>query len=217
MNVLAVSDIHGKRRGIENLRKLIGEGHDVLLVLGDITQFGPASKAREILEEVLEIDIEAFFILGNCDPKDVLSVLDEEGVNLHSNSHRLSGFTFVGFGGSNETPFDTPFEISEDEIWDSLHPLVPARHENWILATHAPPYGTSADLTSNGRHVGSSSIRRIVENEQPLVNLCGHMHEAQSIDYIGKTKVVNVGSISQGEFAEAVFENEHVEVELLQV
>ncbi|MFW5912655.1 MAG: metallophosphoesterase family protein [Candidatus Hadarchaeota archaeon] len=215
--ILAISDIHGEMEGIRNLYELVGERHDVLLVLGDITQFGDETRAREILHSILKVSIDVLFIPGNCDPKVVHDVLVQEDISIHSRCREVGGYYFVGLGGSNRTPFDTPFEISEDRIWGLLEEITPFHTKKWFLATHAPPKDTLADLTSDGRHVGSESIRKIVRKGSPIINFCGHIHEAQSVDTIGDTKIVNVGSISRGKAAEASVEEENVEVKLLEV
>jgi hypothetical protein len=72
---------------------------------------------------------------------------------------------------------------------------------------HAPPYNTPLDqIAPQGRfefislpdHIGSTAIRRFIENEQPYLALCGHCHEAVVLgDYktdIGGTRCVNPGS-----------------------
>ena len=72
---------------------------------------------------------------------------------------------------------------------------------------HSPPYNTPLDqIAPQGRfdfvnlpdHIGSSEIRRFIENAQPYLALCGHCHEAVVLgDYrtdIGATRCVNPGS-----------------------
>ena len=54
-----------------------------------------------------------------------------------------------------------------------------------ILLTHAPPYGTKTDTLPSGEHAGSTSIRKIIEEYQPTLNLCGHIPESRGIDQIG--------------------------------
>jgi Icc-related predicted phosphoesterase len=41
---------------------------------------------------------------------------------------------------------------------------------------------------------GSTAIRRAIEKYQPLVDLCGHIHESRGTTKIGKTLVINPGS-----------------------
>jgi hypothetical protein len=91
---------------------------------------------------------------------------------------------------SPPTPFGTPNELSEDEIYDSLVRL-PITSKT-ILLTHAPPLGTF-DMTSKG-NAGSSAILRIVEEKQPLALFCGHIHEHEGVAKIGKTQVVKLPS-----------------------
>ena len=41
-------------------------------------------------------------------------------------------------------------------------------HKITLLVTHAPPLGTKTDLLPSGEHVGSESIRRVIEEFQPI-------------------------------------------------
>lgn len=215
MRLLAATDIHGKdKRNIQNL--LERKNYDLLLIVGDITQFGPVSKAEKILDDLKNIDIPILALPGNCDPREVVDVLEGKEVNLHSKSSEIDGYLFVGLGGSNPTPFDTPFELSEKKIGKELEKLIPDGLTDWILVTHAPPYGTKCDLTSDGTHAGSKAIKKIIEDKDPLINFCGHIHEARSIDEIGETKIVNPGPISECFGAEALIDGE-VEVDLIKV
>ncbi len=215
MKLLVITDIHGKN--IRNIRNLLKrENYDLLIIVGDITQFGPVSKAEKILDGLKSIGIPIFALPGNCDPKDVVDVLEEKEVNMHSKSFEISGLQFVGLGGSNSTPFDTPFEISEEEIEKELDKLVQDSEEDWILVTHAPPHGTKCDLTSDGTHAGSKAVRKTIEEKKPLLNFCGHIHEARSIDNIKDTKIVNPGPVRNGFCAEVLID-EDIIVNLLEV
>ena len=42
--------------------------------------------------------------------------------------------------------------------------------------------------------VGSSSVRKLIEREQPVLSLHGHIHESRATTNIGKTVAVNPGS-----------------------
>ena len=67
-----------------------------------------------------------------------------------------------------------------------------------IFVTHAPPINTKTDMLPSGGHVGSSAIRKIIEEFQPSINVCGHIQESKAKDEIGKTQVINPGMISHG-------------------
>ncbi|MCD6399027.1 MAG: metallophosphoesterase [Candidatus Aenigmarchaeota archaeon] len=76
-----------------------------------------------------------------------------------------------------------------------------------IILSHVPPKNTKLDEIKNpknpwhGRHVGDDILMRAVKKYQPLLNVCGHMHENQGKIRIGKTLVVNSGYGKKGEFA----------------
>lgn len=61
-----------------------------------------------------------------------------------------------------------------------------------ILVTHSPPYDSGVDKTSAGVSAGSKSIRRIIEEKQPFMNICGHIHEAGGEAVIGETRIIKV-------------------------
>lgn len=185
-------------------------------MLGDFTEGGPESQVDEILPRVERVGIRTLAIPGNCDQKRTPKILERHGINLHSKRTEIDGVTFVGLGGSNLTPFNTPFEITEGEIKEELSALTSNIDRNWVLATHAPPYGTNTDLTSSDIHVGSKSIREIIERKQPLVALCGHVYEARGTDKLGRTVVVNPGPICRGYAAEVILDD-GVHVELLKL
>jgi len=76
-----------------------------------------------------------------------------------------------------------------------------------IFACHMPPYSVDLDVCGrrnlNGtydqlRRVGSRSIYEWIKKEQPLLTLCGHIHESYDITNcwkvkIGKTLVIQPG------------------------
>jgi uncharacterized protein len=70
-----------------------------------------------------------------------------------------------------------------------------------IYLMHSPPFATTLDQIEGGRAAGSRSIRRFIEENQPLLTLHGHIHEAPEIsgsyqDRIGKTLCVNPGQFT---------------------
>ncbi|MFZ2472683.1 MAG: metallophosphoesterase [Methanothrix sp.] len=65
-----------------------------------------------------------------------------------------------------------------------------------IAVVHQPPRGAQ-DTLYNGESSGSASLRRFVEEYQPDLLLCGHIHEARGEGFIGSTRIVNVGELRQ--------------------
>ena len=78
-----------------------------------------------------------------------------------------------------------------------------------VFVSHNCPYETKLDLIKDkeahkeakGKHYGSKLVKRMVKKYQPFLVLCGHMHENQGKDKIGKSLVLNVGAASEGEAA----------------
>ncbi len=83
------------------------------------------------------------------------------------------------------------------------------RPERAIINLHVPPYGTQLDdapkLDENmvvqatlGQvqyaAVGSTAIRKIEQERQPLLGLHGHIHESSGIRRLGRTMILNPGS-----------------------
>ncbi len=197
MRILALSDLHGLNP--RSLHEYLDENKvDLIIIAGDITHFGPPELARDILDDIASYNIPLMAVPGNCDPNSIHSHIENSrAMNIHARTVNIKGLNFCGFGGSNPTPFNTPLEFDEEEIYMAIKDVI-GDHLT-ILVTHAPPYGTRADIIPSGEHVGSKSIRRIIEEYQPKLNICGHIHESRGEDRIGDTVIVNPGKASEGE------------------
>lgn len=199
MKIVAFSDIHGKYgKIIEFLKE---NPVDLVILTGDITHFGPSELAGEILNEIASFDVPVLAIPGNCDPVDLYDSIDNSNaINIHGRSVTIKNIGICGFGGSNPTPFKTPLEFEEVEIYDQAKKALEEVKDSKVtlFVTHAPPVDTKTDILPSGDHVGSMSIRKIIEELNPTINVCGHIHESRSTDKIGETEVINPGMTSDG-------------------
>ncbi len=221
MRILAISDPHGDYSKIAALQQRAG-AVDIVLVAGDITNFGPPGKAKELLDM---FEQNTLAIPGNCDPTSIIDILDaSRAINLHNASRTIgagtSNIIFIGLGGSNPTPFNTPFELSEEEIEHLLEPLLAEAqrtpHHRIVLLTHAPPRGT-VDAVPAG-NVGSPAIAKFLGRVDLIV--CGHIHEARGMVHQNGTVVVNPGMAAQGYAALIDIDGRDagkIDVELIQV
>lgn len=200
----------------ETNKKARLEKVDLIVVCGDVTHFGGFHDAERILETVSSGGITTLFVPGNCDMKELTSFETVGGgLCVHGRETKIGDINFFGVGGSILTPFNTLFEYSED----TLSSWLLNKYENldvkkrFVLISHNPPYNTKADLLPSGEHVGSLTIRRFVEDNNPNLVFCGHIHEAKSIDKINETLIINSGPARWGSCS-LVKINERIDVDL---
>lgn len=214
MIILVGTDFHGDE---ETFRRFTVKAEEtkaeVLLIGGDITHFGSIQAAKDLLLILTELRLPIFFVPGNCDPPSLVGVDIEGAVCIHGTHQTYGDVTFIGVGGSNFSPFGTPFEMSDEEIGEVLKRSVKRclLTPKCILVSHTPPKDTAADKLYSGKHVGSISVRRFIEEEKPSIVFCGHIHEAKGTDRIGETIVVNPGSARHGNCAITIL-NDDIEV-----
>lgn len=208
MKILALADIHGADITKALNKKLATYKPELVIVAGDLTNFGPASSARDFVDK---IPITTIAIPGNCDPKGVIKELESsKAISLHNKKIKFGNLTFVGFGGSNYTPFNTVLEFSEAKIYRALSKLA---ERNCILVTHCPAKGI-LDLMKGKGNLGSEAIAKIVREYEPRLHLSAHIHEARGIEQRGKTLHINPGQASKG-YAALVKINKKIKAELI--
>lgn len=166
-------------------------------------------------ERLADSPVPLYLIPGNDDDFGIDEVLDAPGrrpVNADGKVIDLPGdLQLLASGWSNHTPWQTPREESEDELYARLDALAsqvrdPSRA---VFMIHVPPYDSGLDtaplLDENLRPtisagdvlrgpVGSTAVRRIIESYQPVLAIHGHIHESGGERKIGKTLCINPGS-----------------------
>ncbi len=194
MKILAASDIHGDKSALEKLvKKAKKEDVDMVVLCGDLTLF--EEDLTGIIGPLKELNKKVILIPGNHETFSAVEFLAKQykpGVyNLHGRSMKLyNEIGFFGVGGSNTGIFQTT-EKETSELLEKAHkPIEDAKHK--IMITHTPPHNTKIDAL--WEHVGSKAIREKIEEIQPDVVLCGHIHETfGKSEKIGNTTVINVG------------------------
>jgi len=123
----------------------------------------------------------------------------------------LDGFhEMIASGWSNRTPWDTHREEDEDALKIRYEAMICRLKDprNAVFNIHVPPYRSSLDeapeLDKDLRPkmagqalkpVGSTALRKAIEETQPLLGLHGHIHEGRGATRIGKTLCINPGSM----------------------
>ncbi|MCI4347602.1 MAG: hypothetical protein L3J97_03155 [Thermoplasmata archaeon] len=172
--------------------------------------------------------------VGNDDTDDVLDLLRSEGPeNLLVPEGRVLSvgpYEIFGCGYANMTPWHCPRDLEEadlQKVLDRTRGEI-GNPRRTILDIHAPPYGTALDIapqldadfkpkTVSGQlltqHVGSTSVRELIESVHPIAGLHGHIHESKAVDTVDGVPVFNPGSVYfsgqlQGLLVD--FEDDHV-------
>lgn len=212
---VGIGDIHEQVMNVRFIPELAGATG--VIVSGDLTNRGRKAAAERIIGEISRINPVIYAQIGNMDFKEVQDYLEERGLNIHARGLDLGqGVGLMGVGYSNPTPFGTPSEVSDDQIakW-----LVEAHEQvrglpHLLLVTHNPPFNTATDKVLGRVSVGSRAVRAFIEEVQPEVCLTGHIHEARSVDTIGKTVIINPGQLIAGGYALIRLTEQGLEAEL---
>lgn len=214
MRIIGFGDIHMDTGRVENIPGI--HSADCIIITGDITNFGSREDAATVLDILKSLNSNILAVAGNLDQPDVAVFLDEKGISLHSTGIMLDNIGLMGLGGSNYTPFNTPYEFSEDELANFLESGFTRINgaQDFILVSHAPPVHTKTDILTNGKHVGSRAVRKFIEEKQPRLCLTGHIHEAPGKDHIGRTLVLNPGMIKNGGYIEILYKNNELSATL---
>jgi Icc-related predicted phosphoesterase len=185
MRLLAFSDVHRDNRRARELAEM-AEDVDAVVAAGD---FASVHRGLEALIDMLVvIETPTVLVPGNNETEDALRAACEgwkAATVLHGEAIEIDGVPFYGLGGGvPPTPWDWSFDLTEEEAADKLA----ACPEEAVLAVHSPPKG---HLDSG---LGSEAILRAIEEKEPRVAICGHIHQCAGLTAeIGPTRVLNVG------------------------
>jgi uncharacterized protein len=199
MKIISFGDVHMATRNLDRMGEVMRDT-DMVIVSGDLTNFGGVEDARKVITDVRRACSSVLAVPGNLDRREVIPFLEEEGIALHGKGRAINGIGIFGCGGSNISPFGTPIELSEDEIYATLRAGYEAVNEvrPLLMICHPPPYNTKCDRLMSGKPVGSTAVRQFIEEVKPEVCISGHIHESAGVDQIGATKILNAGPFKGG-------------------
>jgi Icc-related predicted phosphoesterase len=206
MRVLAFSDIHEEDAALESLVRL-APSYDHVFICGDIAH------SVSFAESVLKAFSNALIVPGNWDNERVNKALSASGQWLHERRVELGdGLNAVGFGYSPPTPFGTYGELGENEIYSRMSRL-PIDGDT-LLLLHCPPKG-HMDEGMLGRHIGSESILRIINEKKPLAAFFGHAHERAGVEALGGTTLVKLPPANHMRACSLDIRNKKIDVEFI--
>lgn len=194
LKLICISDTHGRHAELN-----LPPG-DVLLHAGDFTRHGKPAEIRDFNAWLdRQPHAHKLVIAGN---HDFLFETDAPAARaLLTAGHYLedSGIEIAGvkFWGSPVSPrfFDWAFNRSRGEEIAAHWRRIPV--DTQVLLTHGPPQGV-CDRIWLGRHVGCEALAQaLTQRIQPLLHVCGHIHEAAGHARLGATEVLNASSLDR--------------------
>ncbi len=166
-------------------------------------------------ERLAESAVPLFLMPGNDDDFGIDPILERpEYAPVNADGKVLDlpgGLQLLACGWSNVTPWKTPREETEEQLYERLDALAQQVRDprRAVFMIHVPPHDSGLDtaplLDENLRPtvsagdvlrgpVGSTAVRRVIETYQPLLGVHGHIHESGGERKIGETLCINPGS-----------------------
>lgn len=215
MRILAISDIHDDMDKLKKLKYKIEEiKPDLVLLAGDITSGDSKERTDSILSK-LENGAPLFAVTGNWDGKNVGEALERRNLNIHKRAVKVGNFGIMGFSGPSGITMGGLMIINYDDVDKTFEEV--AKSEKTIVVSHHPPSNTKVDMLFTGQHVGSEFVRELVEEKQPDLLICGHIHEARGTDKIKNTTIVNPGAVCDGYAALIDFSGKTPKTEFIRI
>ncbi len=215
---IALGDIHDDTSGLAYIPEI--NQAQAIIITGDMTNFGGIAEVKQVIEPMQQYNKRIFAQIGNMDKMEATTWLVENKYNLHTEVHEIApDLVMFGVGASTITPFATPSEFPEetfatwlDECWQKANAW-----KNSLLISHNPPKDTLCDDIGGNVHVGSIAVREFIEKNQPNICICGHIHEAKSVDKIGETTIINPGNFAAGGYVLVRYSDGKLSAELKQI
>ena len=195
MKFIIISDTHGQHKNLT-----LPKG-DVIIHAGDISQRGKESEIIDFLNWFKDLDFKyKIFIAGNHDfffeetsEKDIQRIIPENIIYLCDSGVEVEN---IKIWGSPITPWFYDWAFNRPRGAQIAHhwQLIPIDTD--IMITHGPAFG-KLDKTTRGENVGCEDLLHTIENIQPKVHICGHIHEGYGQTTSSKTKFINASVLDE--------------------
>ncbi|WP_372368543.1 metallophosphoesterase [Candidatus Uabimicrobium sp. HlEnr_7] len=191
MKLLLFSDLHSNNIAARSLVDMAGNV-DIVIGAGD---FCNAHRGlNNILNTLKNISVPMIFVPGNNETNNALRQECKGFENvyvLHGNGCEVQNVEFFGVGGGIPmTPFG-PWSFDFDEI--QAQELFRQCPRNAVIISHSPPKGI-VDVSSRGKSLGSSTVRSVIEEKNPQLLVCGHIHGSEGqIEQFENSYIINAG------------------------
>ncbi len=204
MKILVVCDIQGDLEKLSKLVESVEDKIDAIVCPGDFTSllaetsdFDQLDTIEMILQKLISINKNLVCVPGNNDPHEAIEIFEEYSCNAHNKTKTIGKIMFFGYGGA-QTPFNTTFEPTEEEVKNDLKKTT--GFKDFVFVTHNPPKDTKLDKIKSGEHVGSQGFRDFILKEKPRLVISAHIFEGSGEDKIGESVLFYPGPLLEGKY-----------------
>ncbi len=187
MKLLIFTDNHGS---LTSINKVIKKSKNIDLVIqaGDISVF--EQNLDYLLKKISKIKQKILILHGNHESESMLRkecTFYDNIIFFHKKIKKINDILFIGYGGGGFSLRDKNFER-----FTRKNSKIIKKNKKIVLIIHQPPYGY-LDLVMK-EHTGNKSFTDFIKKYQPLLVVCGHLHENENQQKkLGKTLIINPG------------------------
>jgi uncharacterized protein len=202
MRIAATADLHFSPQSYDRLREPLAhvrEEADVLVIAGDLTNYGRAEEMHSLLNGLVRLRIPIVAVLGNHDyeggqEQELIKMMTAEGIKvLDGSSYERDGVGFAGtkgflggFGRGVLTAFGEKetkafVQASIDEAMKLERALSMLRTPKTVIVTHYSPIAETVrgEPPEIWPYLGNSRLAEVIDRHQASMAFHGHAHHGQ--------------------------------------
>src|SRR6266404_4303176 len=203
MRIAALADLHFSPQSYDRIREQMNhvrEEADLLVIAGDLTNYGKAEEMESLLNALVRIRVPIVAVLGNHDyesgqEEQLKKMMTAEGIKiLDGSSYERDGIGFAGtkgfFGGFGRGAL-TAFgerEVKQfvqagiDEAVKLERGLAQLRTEKRVVITHYAPVAETVkgEPMEIYPYLGSSRLSEVIDRFGAAIAFHGHAHHGVS-------------------------------------
>ena len=202
MRIAATADLHFSPQSYDRIREPfshIRDEADVMVIAGDLTNYGKPEEMRSLLNALVRLRIPIVAVLGNHDyesgqEQELIKMMTTEGIKvLDGSSYERDGVGFAGtkgfiggFGRGVLTAFGEKevkafVQASIDETMKLERALSMLRTPKIVIVTHYAPVCETVrgEPQEIWPYLGSSRLAEVIDRHGAAVAVHGHAHHGQ--------------------------------------
>src|SRR3989338_2288652 len=195
MKILALSYVHGDVSFMKEMAERGAKEHvDLVILAGDILDQDEFKQG--LIGPFKAKGLDVAILPGNHESLAEIEFITEKygAKNLHGYALKFGDVGIFGCGYADVGLH----QLNDHEFFDTLKKAHDSLEgvKKKLMVTHIQPNDSIIGLKIP--EWGSAGVRKAIEEFQPDIHICGHIHETHGIEeMIGKTRVINVGKMGK--------------------